>query len=178
MKSKTAYECLYKSMKTFDEWLVENSMRNAAGYLIDGKAFCPDCAKRPLAPPPEAVPLTPSALKKALQGSRPEADSAAGNSRPGGPSYKCNGQCGRRFMNEGSWQYPERPWFSETSYGSCCDDCYEQLDKENKGEFQTIKAMFGDTCDTCDRTSTNWEWVKAGGGNREQRLEELERMGF
>jgi hypothetical protein len=170
-------------MKTFNEWLVENSMNKAAGYLIDGKAFCPGCARRPLTVPPDAVPLTPSKLKKVLQGSRPEADSAAVNSKPGGPSYKCNGDCGRRFMNEGSWQHSEflgqdMPWFSATVYGEWCEGCYNQLDRDHQSEQRVRVAHFGEMCGSCERTSTGWEWVKTVSGTEEQRSKELQRMGF
>jgi len=171
-------------MKTFLEWMIENSMKTrAAGYLVEGKVFCPECYEREYSwrDVPDVVALTPSKVEKALKGSRPEADRLAGKNA-GGPSHACNGDCGRRYMINGWRVRPENsngPRLSETEVGERCERCLPDTDKEYliPGAHDRT-AGYGDTCSGCELTSTGWEWVDVGAVHEGERIERLIRLGF
>lgn len=174
-------------MRTFHQWLTENAMSEAAGYLIGSKVFCPECAESPLSVPPDAIPLTPSEVKKALLGSRPQADRATARSstKAGGPSCKCNGRCERRFSEQGRWithfELPEheRPRLVDCAYGEACPDCILQMEKKNRyANPGDRNALFGDRCDTCNRLSTGWEWVELDCASPDDCEAKLKNLGF
>jgi hypothetical protein len=170
-------------MKKFHEWLIENSMKsNAAGYLVEGKVFCPECYEREYSwrRVPDVAALTPSKVEKALKGSRPEADRLT-RKYAGGPSYACNG-CTRRYIDKG-WkdrdQNTNQPSLWETEVGERCENCLPSTDKEYliHGAYAR-NAGYGDICSGCELTSTGWEWVDVGAVSEGDRIERLHRLGF
>ena len=178
-------------MKTFNEWMVENSMEpKAAGYLVGGKVFCPGCYDNEYSwrDVPDVSPLTPSKVKQSLKGSRPEADRLVGGGRiynkAGNPSYTCSGKCHQRFMQDNMWHdefdNPNEPMLCQSLSGQVCQGCIDLIDRQNLIPGAGFKhAMFGDICEGCEQTSTGWEWVKIGVGPSEKdRVETLTRLGF
>ena len=156
-------------------------MANPQGYKIEGKVYCPRCSEDPSGRLREgAEPLSAFQITKAMKGSRPEADSAAMNfgSKPGGPSFKCNGDCGQRFTNKNMWEVGSLETVT-SAYGDICHGCEDQLDSENRDPNPYARrALIGEKCALCERTSTGWEWVKISCARPDDCERKLQAMGF